>query len=80
MSRGQASVEYAALLLAVLLVGGCLLVRYQTPVRGLAAVVAHAVAAPAGHHAARRRGHRPAPPRPSRSATHRSCLCPSAAD
>jgi hypothetical protein len=76
MSRGQATVEYLTLVTA-LVVGVCLLVRFETPVRAVAEAVAHAVAAP--HRRARfdprphTSIHRPHPPR--RPTVHR-CLCP----
>jgi hypothetical protein len=71
MQRAQATIEYA-LLVTVLLVGTCLLVRFETPVQWLARAVVHAVApgharhghhGGGGHHGRRRR--RPHP-----------CLCP----
>jgi hypothetical protein len=72
MQRGQATVEYLALTL-VLLISGCLLVRFQTPVGSLARALAHAVA-PAHRRAPAHRpsGHRHGPPK------HLShpCLCP----
>jgi hypothetical protein len=74
MPRGQATVEYVTLV-TVLLIGACLLVRFETPVQTLAGAVAHAVAAPHRHPAVRphRAVHRPhAPQRP---VVHH-CLCP----
>jgi len=72
MQRGQATVEYLALTLAIL-ISGCLLVRFQTPVGGLARALAHAVApthrrAPAHRPAGHRHGPRRHPSHP--------CLCP----
>jgi hypothetical protein len=72
MQRGQATVEYVALSVAIL-IAGCLLVRFQTPVDDLARAVANAVAA--AHRrtpAARPHGHRQ---RPRRHVEH-PCLCP----
>jgi hypothetical protein len=42
MHRGQATIEYV-LLLTALMVGLCVLVRYETPVRFLARAIAHAL-------------------------------------
>jgi hypothetical protein len=69
MHRGQATIEYV-LLLTALMLGLCVLVRYETPVRWLARAIAHALphrqggAGGGGHH------HRPGQRRP------RPCLCP----
>jgi hypothetical protein len=75
MRRGQATIEYT-LLVAVLAIGGCLLVRFPTPVEWTARSIAHALAyrGPAAHHhPARTR------PRRQRRPPHRrvhACLCP----
>jgi hypothetical protein len=42
MHRGQATIEYV-LLLTALMVGLCVLVRYETPVRFLARAITHAL-------------------------------------
>jgi hypothetical protein len=73
MQRGQATVEYAALVLLALVVA-CSLVRFHTPVQALAADLARAATAhprrhrvvkhPAGRHGGRHR------------APDRRCLCP----
>ena len=72
MQRGQATVEYLALSLAILITG-CLLVRFQTPIGGLAQALVHAVA-PAHRRppAARPGGHRHGP----RRHVGHPCLCP----
>ena len=73
MRRGQATIEYAALLAAVL-IAGCLLVRFATPVEQLALDLARAVLAlPRPHHQ---------PPQHRRTPSHRvhhprhPCGCP----
>ena len=69
MHRGQATIEYV-LLLTALMLGLCVLVRYETPVRWLARAITHALphrqggGGGGGHH------HRPGQRRP------RPCLCP----
>jgi len=68
MHRGQATIEYV-LLLTALMVGLCVLVRYETPVRFLACAITHALPHRQGgggggrHHGPERRGPHP-------------CLCP----
>jgi hypothetical protein len=70
--RAQASVEYL-LLLIVLLLGTCLLVRYETPVKAVATAVVHALVGRAGHPSpARGRRH---PHRPPTRRRH-TCVCP----
>jgi len=54
VTRGQATVEYALLAVA-LVVAVCVLVRYATPVTEMARAVAHAVS----HRPARHRPHMP---------------------
>jgi len=50
MRRGQATIEYA-LLITALMVGLCLLVRFPTPVQWMARSIAHAVShGPSGGH------------------------------
>jgi hypothetical protein len=50
MRRGQATIEYA-LLIAALMVGLCLLVRFPTPVQWMARSIAYAVSPrPSGGH------------------------------
>ena len=73
MRRGQATIEYAALLAAVL-IAGCLLVRFATPVERLALDLARAVLAlPRPHRQAPR--HRRAPSHPAHHPRH-PCQCP----
>ncbi|MGN6377776.1 MAG: hypothetical protein ACTHNU_02380 [Gaiellales bacterium] len=72
MQRGQASVEYL-LLISALLLGICLLVRFETPVEAIARSVVHALEGRRPHPG-------PATPRrhPHRPPTHRrhACRCP----
>jgi hypothetical protein len=71
VSRGQATVEYALLVVA-LVVAVCLLVRFATPVTDVARAVAHAMS----HRPAR---HRPHATIGKRRPPHRRpapCLCP----
>jgi len=75
MERAQATVEYLLLAMAVI-VGGCLLVRFATPVEAVARAVVHAVAPRPPHGApAHPRRSRPAS-QPRRHRTPRPCLCP----
>lgn len=71
MQRAQASVEYL-LLASAILVGACLLVRFQTPVRAVATAVVHAVAGHQRHDRGLLGGHHP-----HRSPTRHPhpCLC-----
>jgi len=73
MRRGQATIEYAALL-ATVLVAGCLLIRFATPVERLSLDLARAVLAlPRPHHRPPRHRHTPIHP------VHHSrqpCRCP----
>jgi hypothetical protein len=75
MERAQATVEYLLLTMAVI-VGGCLLVHYATPVEAVARAVVHAVAARPHRRtpAHRPRSHRP--PHPPRHRTRKPCACP----
>ena len=70
--RAQATVEYL-LLLIVLLLGTCLLVRFETPVKAMATAVLHAIAGQARHPSPARGGRHP-----HRSPARRrhTCLCP----
>ncbi len=77
MPRGQATVEYVTLV-TVLLIGACLLVRFETPVQTLAEAVAHAVAAPHRHPAVRPHPAVHRPHGPHRPVVHH-CLCPGGA-
>jgi hypothetical protein len=72
MQRGQSTIEYAALLVVVLITA-CALVRFSTPVERLGLDLVHALLARPHHTAPVRSGH--APPRHHRPAVHR-CLCP----
>ena len=74
MQRGQSTVEYLALVLLVL-VAACALVRFHTPLEGMAVDLAQAVSGHGRRHLVHRRrvprrhvGHR----RPA----DRSCVCP----
>jgi hypothetical protein len=71
MQRAQASVEYL-LLVSAILVGACLLVRFQTPVQAVATAVVHAVS---GHE--QRAPGQSGRHHPHRSPTRRPhpCLC-----
>ncbi len=72
MQRGQATIEYA-LLATTLLLAGCLLVRFETPVQWLARAVVHTIVPVRAHpHHGGGHGHRRPRPHP--------CLCPTAAD
>jgi hypothetical protein len=71
MQRGQATVEYLLLVVALML-SMCLLVRYPTPVEWMARAVVHAVSrrpAPHVHHGG---GHHHG----SRHRHPRPCACP----
>jgi hypothetical protein len=76
MQRGQAAIEYSALLMGALLVA-CALVQFATPVERLALDLAHALVAPHRHPARRPAAARTARRHP-RPPVHR-CLCPQAA-
>ena len=69
MHRGQATIEYVVLLTA-LMVGLCVLVRYETPVRFLARAITHALPHRPGGGGGGGHRHRPGPRRPH------PCLCP----
>jgi hypothetical protein len=71
VQRAQASVEYL-LLVSAILVGACLLVRFQTPVRAVATAVVHAVTGHARHPSPTL--HRHHPHRPPTRRPH-PCLC-----
>jgi hypothetical protein len=76
MERAQATVEYLLLVVALTL-GGCLLVRFWTPVEAVAMAVAHAFAPPPHH--ARTPGRPPRPHRPRKPPVRkprRPCVCP----
>lgn len=72
MQDGQASVEYA-LLVTALVVGMCLLVRFSTPVEAVARAVAHAATPGDGRYVPAHRV-RGTPRRPPHRHEHR-CLC-----
>ena len=74
MQRGQSTVEYLALVLLVL-VAACALVRFHTPLEGLAVDLAQAVSGRGHHHLVHQRRaprHHEGPRRPA----DRSCVCP----
>jgi hypothetical protein len=73
MQRGQSTIEYAALLVVVLITA-CALVRFSTPVERLATDLVRAVV---GHPQRAAPHHRvsPSASRHRRPATHH-CLCP----
>ena len=69
MHRGQATIEYV-LLLTALMVGLCVLVRSETPVRWLARAITHALPHRQGGGGGGGHGHGPVHRRPH------PCLCP----
>jgi hypothetical protein len=73
MQRGQSTIEYAALLVVVLITA-CALVRFSTPVERLATDLVHVLVTRPHRNVPH---HRVSPSRPGhhRPATHR-CLCP----
>ncbi len=75
MERAQASIEYL-LLASAILVGSCLLVRFQTPVRAVATAVVHALSGRAQQPGPQLHRHHP-----HRSPTRRPhpCLCQASA-
>jgi hypothetical protein len=74
VQRGQSTVEYLALVLLVL-VAACALVRFHTPVEGMAVDLAQAVSG----HGRRHLVHQRRPPRHHEGhgrPADRSCVCP----
>jgi len=74
MQRGQSTVEYLALVLLVL-VAACALVRFHTPVEGMAVDLARAVSGQTRRHLVHHR-RAPRPHEGHRRPADRSCVCP----
>jgi hypothetical protein len=74
MQRGQSTVEYLALVLLVL-VAACALVRFHTPVEGMAIDLAQAVSGHGRPHLVHRR-RAPRHHEDHRRPDDRTCLCP----
>jgi hypothetical protein len=73
MQRGQSTVEYLALVLLVL-VAACALVRFHTPVEGMAVDLAQAVSGRGRRHLVHQR--RPPHHEGHRRPADRRCTCP----
>jgi hypothetical protein len=74
MQRGQSTVEYLALVLLVL-VTACALVRFHTPLEGMAVDLARAVSGRGRHHLVHQR-RAPRHHEEHRRPADRSCVCP----